>query len=169
MDYEIQLKTDKAFNLYNGIERMTEGGDKVMKQRSQVQEKIKELWPFLFDENLPNDTGAVCSLKITSREMRALANGILDKMDRNNRTEVVGGRLKFIEGTDGSTFNFFMEIGKSLKLCEHINEHIKADRAEEFEGRLDDELELTDDERKEAKEKAPAEEVKTPPEDLTGP
>ena len=141
----MEIKAESAVQLAMGISQMTEGGASSKEQRDLVLQKIKKAFPEIFD-NTGADPGKKVEIEFTKREIRAIAHGCIDMMDRDNLMQNIRGQKTFISGASGEIYAFFKKIAKDLKIWNYISKHIKVDSAPEFDGELDDEPEIVDQE-----------------------
>lgn len=149
MNYKFNITMQDALNLGGVIGTMTEGGAASKEQRYRVLKKILAKFPELDNASLPRDAGRREEIELDKREVRAVAHGLIDKMNATPRINKQGEK---IEGCNGADYGFLRSLAEKMRMWKYISGIIKPDAAPEFDGELDDEGDIVEEAAEQPKE-----------------
>jgi hypothetical protein len=146
MEYELELNIYEAVEVHNRIYEMAGTGPAKLK-RAEIQKTILDTFPEADagkdakqpgkDEKRP--------IKIDKRQMKALAHGIIDFMNKPT--------------VNGSDFQKYLSLAEKCKLTKYVKKMLLPDSVDEFDGDLDDEPELIDEDSSDVDREPPSAEA----------
>lgn len=132
----LKLTRSQAVELHNIINVMT-GSANYKLLRSQIQENILELWPEIRTTETQTSEDEVRPLSVSSREQKALAEGLLTLI---NKKDTSG------QDINGAEFNFLFRVAKTCKVSKWLGTQFNLEEIPDFDEDLDDEVPVNDDE-----------------------
>lgn len=134
-DITLRLTRQDSVNAFS-LMHLLGGGAGQKEQRAAFQRAIMDAWPEITDAAAATDPGEKRKIPFTSKQQRAVAEGILTFC---NDTTIRGG-----------DYTAARSVAEACRLDGWIKDHIVALPAQDFEGALDGEPDLIDPPKEDA-------------------